>query len=1046
MADQYECVFFSKKLNLTFKISKGYIFVINDDDTNNRVDTNHSNICKYCWNICTNLPAFGSIVVSVNGCLTTGLDKDFQLALLRSTQRPLVIRFKSPTIESISLAKNTNNTKSNENIDSVDSTSTLHHKKSFDCLGDVERLKYSLFVSKYNHALASPLRKQVDKIIQDYLDCDWISVKDKQCLPQDTIISLYRYIESELVKLGLFDCTTHQGLGIPIIMTDTHWDSLREHIETFLFKKVYSYTKQIGPSILTEEIFTDSKNINDSLDPDDAFEAEEIDPPSSSFKSSTSSSWLPSSSSSSSKNAARSSICSPLMMKLASLRFVTLENLGLKVGTVPLTELINLREEWSISIKGLTRALTQESPGQILSKLVLTLRMISHALQAYLKYPDGIKIEYQCSQCSSMNGDANDLMIRNLFDKLDKNKSSTEFETFEFIKRLVDDTESNNSQYTISADDFLPALTYVLIKSNPPNIETILWLASEFRHPSLLHGEESFCLAQVQSAIVWCKRVNSGSSFDLDEEYYRARLQQYEYSLQLILACKHGDIENIVLLLNLGADINALTPDQRDCPLTACIRYKQKDALIRILQNQNVNVNINLFKKATPLMIAVQHGDVDDVLRLLKKGADRHGIDEYGATALTLAATNSNIATILNTESKDIDILDCIRRDSEGQTSSGVLMTLFLQDISGVNKLYENDTTTPLIEATKFCRVHVVRVLLTIGKADVNLQNEKRESALFHCLKTVEVNDSFPNNVHNRIPDIIFVVSMLLRAGASDDNSSAIIKSWSNVVNSDSKINQHIKNQIVQLFQTIDIPCVGLVKDNNYNAIMNLILLGKEEQLNESCPLSKTTPLIASIIYENHIIFNLLVEANHIDSIISLEQEDEINMRSTNHVLISINKPAARGLTALMFASQKGIADMIGSLLRVGADRNLLSSDKNYTAFDIASLNNCLEAMNVLKYNPVTDSICLLAKQGDWVGVRSLILQGVSINSRQRHVNDKGAKIYELYSPLIAATAFGQKDLLKNLLAVDGIDVDMANQLGIKSCYYSFYFLIKTIF
>lgn len=278
---------------------------------------------------------------------------------------------------------------------------------------------------------------------------------------------------------------------------------------------------------------------------------------------------------------------------------------------------------------------------------------------------------------------------------------------------------------------------------------------------------------------------------------------------------------------------------------------------------------------------------------------------------------------------------------------------------------------------------------------------------------------------------------MLLRAGGAIDKlSSKLINDWINAAtsNTDTSTKHKIKQQIIQLLQPMEqYNCIELVKDNNYNAIMNLILLGKKEQLNEICPVSGTTPLITSIIYENHIIINLLAEANHIDSIINLDQDNEtvVNMISIRTNLVDINGRGPRGLSACHYASQKGNVEIIGTLLRVGADRNILSNDKNYTAFDIASLNNCHDAMNVLKYNPVSDSICILAKHGDWNGIRSLLLQGVSINSRQRHIKENGSRaVYELFSPLIAAVAYSQKDLVKNLLAVDGIDVNIQNQLG----------------
>lgn len=99
-------------------------------------------------------------------------------------------------------------------------------------------------------------------------------------------------------------------------------------------------------------------------------------------------------------------------------------------------------------------------------------------------------------------------------------------------------------------------------------------------------------------------------------------------------------------------------------------------------------------------------------------------------------------------------------------------------------------------------------------------------------------------------------------------------------------------------------------------------------------------------------------------------------------------------------------------------------------------MNNFHDAVNILTYNP-TDSICLLAKEDNWVGVKSLLLQGVSINSRQRHTNENGSKIYELYSPLIAAVAYNRKDILKNILLVEGIDVNMPNQLGQTALMYA---------
>ena len=67
--------------------------------------------------------------------------------------------------------------------------------------------------------------------------------------------------------------------------------------------------------------------------------------------------------------------------------------------------------------------------------------------------------------------------------------------------------ELDNEYYPvqITADDLLPAIALVIIQANPPNIDSVLWLCSEFRHTELMHGEESFCLSQISSAVEFCR-------------------------------------------------------------------------------------------------------------------------------------------------------------------------------------------------------------------------------------------------------------------------------------------------------------------------------------------------------------------------------------------------------------------------------------------------------------------------------------------------------------------------------------------------------------
>ncbi len=150
-------------------------------------------LCEYGWvNDCP-MPDIGSIAVSCNGVKLSGLDEDFQYAILRNQQRPLIIEFMKPT-ESI-LKQLHSNRRPEEEEQSPASISM------------------QAFISKYNHPLALKLRKTVDELLQDYVECDWNEAvkSDPGATPQATIVSIYKHIEFEMQELGLFDNSKPQG-------------------------------------------------------------------------------------------------------------------------------------------------------------------------------------------------------------------------------------------------------------------------------------------------------------------------------------------------------------------------------------------------------------------------------------------------------------------------------------------------------------------------------------------------------------------------------------------------------------------------------------------------------------------------------------------------------------------------------------------------------------------------------------------------------------------------------------------------------------------
>lgn len=156
------------------------------------VSTGDLRTCEYGWIDDCPMPDIGCIAVSCNGVKLSGLDEDFQYAILRNQQRPLIIEFMKPTEAILKL---------------------LSTRRPEEEAQSPASISLQAFVSKYNHPLATKLRKTVDDLLQDYVECDWNEAvkSDSDATPQATIVSIYKHIEFEMQELGLFDHTKPQG-------------------------------------------------------------------------------------------------------------------------------------------------------------------------------------------------------------------------------------------------------------------------------------------------------------------------------------------------------------------------------------------------------------------------------------------------------------------------------------------------------------------------------------------------------------------------------------------------------------------------------------------------------------------------------------------------------------------------------------------------------------------------------------------------------------------------------------------------------------------
>jgi len=95
-----------------------------------------------------------------------------------------------------------------------------------------------------------------------------------------------------------------------------------------------------------------------------------------------------------------------------------------------------------------------------------------------------------------------------------------------------------------------------------------------------------------------------------------------------------GKIENIKLLLDYGANINATNSKRKICLHFAAVKNHER---MKVLLSYNPEINSLDYKGQTPLHIAARRMQTKIVKLLLDNGADAHQKDYYNETPLDIA-------------------------------------------------------------------------------------------------------------------------------------------------------------------------------------------------------------------------------------------------------------------------------------------------------------------------------------------------------------------------------------------------------------------------
>ena len=972
-------------------------------------------------------PQLWSTLVAVNGIRMKDLEKSLIFSMLKQRQRPLVLEFESRHGDE-SFHKG---------------VKVADEKKKGGSQGKQDgHLPPSTFLAKYSHPMAKSLRKQVEKLLKNFDSYEWVlssspGEEGHGSSPQVFVTSLYRSIESELENLGLFDSSTPQGGGVPV-MTESHWEDVRMHIETLVFNSIYGHVRKMAPVQDVYELM--ASPISGAPDQ-------------------------------------RSMV--PLNTKCAFLSFLTLKDMGMDLPegilspkhyslakySCPPTDFSqsgsnSLPEEWRIGIKELCRATELRSPLKIMQRLRYAVMLLTHAIEALIGRP--LKYTNETAALDAIH-EANSIDEKSPVTPLLKSQKNV-------IHREYIRPAGYYNPVTLGADELMPVLSWAIIQANPPDLDMAVWLCGEFRHPANHMGESAYTLTQVSSALEFVKAA-TWKDFEVTEPYYRHGLQLYEVTQDLILACKsgkgRGDIEKVRTLLEKGADINGLSVDQSDTPLSAAIKCKHTDLVKYLLSVPNINVNMRIspyfpsqtkidvsdskssdnsssgggggkgvkssnsakkdvLQDYTALMVAAYTGQLTVVALLLDHGADRYLVNEAGDTATSLARSGGHreVMRVLMADHKQYSLIDLVSSED-----TFLLRGMLLQQTVDVNEAglicnFRNDEDdegnirntisiygTPIHAAVYFRDISVTNVLLNCHRIDVNKSNDLGETALMWCGASNTVNDSQYT--------VDSMGNIVLSKDVPHDNS--LRESMTEDELEHDEVNKGDISRVQIACMLLQHQADRYLVDSYGRTALHWAMYGNKIA---SCPLEEQQqhldlgdihldelpfiptkcrhPRLAAVLYYDpakYKIYHLARDGCIAGVRALLDQGVSINescpegwytpliasvynkdVTMARFLLqfssIEVNFKGKHQTTALHYAAQEGCLAICGLLLFHKADRNALTTS-GLLPIDFALSKGHKEIAACLRFDPQKVSICLAAKHGD-TNVFSALINQVS--------------------------------------------------------------------
>ncbi|XP_072135807.1 ankyrin repeat domain-containing protein 27 isoform X4 [Mobula birostris] len=570
------------------------------------------------------------------------------------------------------------------------------------------------------------------------------------------------------------------------------------------------------------------------------------------------------------------------------------------------------------------------------------------------------------------------------------------------------------NNHFMSADDLLPVLLYLLVKTEIPNWMANLSYIKNFRFCSPVKDELGYCLTSFEAAVDYIHQGNltlgqPGSGELNDKTFFRERMNLlYQPSstpidilFEHIAAGNQAEVETLLsegepsedsvqkmchplcfcdscekLVSGRMNDPSIVTPSSRDdrgyTPLHVAA-FCGQPMMIDVLVSKGGVVNATDYHGSTPLHLSCQKGYQNVTLLLLDYKASTEIQDNNGNTALHLACMHGHE--------------DCVK-------------ALVYYQLYACNLNMTNDKgDTPLHIAARWGYDGIIQVLLENG-ANTEVQNKMKETPL-HCALNSKILD---------LLEITFINTDRQQSYQESINRSpqsfTDVGSQKSTISTASSISVEMKQEeekgkykeVEKLLRAVADGDVEMVRyllewvDEDLEEEDGLVL--KPEFCHPLCRCPKCEPA-----------------------------QKKLSSITTNG--LSVNSANQDGFTPLHVAALHGHFELVSLLLRHGANVNTKNSN-NSTPLHLACQHSDLQIVKyLLNYNAKLNkkdlygnTPLLHACLGGYLEIAELLLEhGASVNVANNQGNTALHKAVK-----------GQYEALVHLLVCNGASVSLRNK------------------